>query len=126
MAEDWSAQQRSIADDLRSSGAAFTFTRDCDRTFDPIESAYAGAVPVKFTAYGIFKSLNSAVNFSLSWAPETTIEVGDKLLLLDCAGYTPELEDTVHINGAVWTVKAFSTVEPGGIGLIQTVLIRRV
>lgn len=128
MAEDWKELQSSIAADLKSDGQEFSFTRLAREDFDPIKGAYVGETKKQFTAYGIFRSLGTvslSSSYSFHWQPETTIALGDKLLLLECSTYEPQHGDLLSLDGEDWVVAAWAYLDPSGLPLLQYLLVRR-
>lgn len=129
MAEDWQKMQADITADLKKDGVEFVFTRqnqDAEQ-YDPITGSYLqepDKLQLEFKAYGILKSLGAGSR-AISWIAGTTVEHGDKLLLVDCSTYTPQLEDAVVLYGQAYSVKAISPLEPGIVPLIQYLLLRR-
>lgn len=131
MAEDWQKQRTDITNDLRNDGIEFTIKRKGASIYDPISGQYlSNDEEQTFTAYGIFKSLSySGVyssNYGFSWMQDVTIERGDKIVLLDGSTYSPELEDVFILATGEYTVKAWSLLEPGGVAIIQYILLRKV
>lgn len=135
MAEDWKALQAQITADLKNEGMEFTIRRLPEAKFDALAGQY---IPIteqgqEFKAYGIFKSVGSGSlagsGYTFAWQEGVTIQRGDKIVLLDCSTYAPELEDTfIFSDGAgedMWKVKGISFVEPGGTKLLQYLLIRK-
>lgn len=126
MAEDWQKMQADITSDLRKDGVEFTFTRKPESEYDPEIGSY---LPIsdnqmqEFKAYGIIKSLGSSQN--ALWLAGTTVENGDKMLLVDCSTYKPQLEDSTELYNEIYTIKAIGIIEPGIIPLIQYLLIRK-
>lgn len=128
MAENWQALQTDIANDLRNDGQAFVFVRPGRGEYDPIKGQYAEAVEEQFTAYGIFKSLGTlgiSSMYSFAWQQETSIRTGDKVLLLDGAGYTPQAGDFLVFNDQKWSVVSWAFLDPSGLPLLLYLLVRR-
>lgn len=130
MAEDWLALQKQITRDLKNDGMEFTFTRQNRSMFDPVAGSFRpDAKPETFKAYGIFKSLGSSTiyssNYSKAWLAGLTVERNDKMALIDCTTYAPELEDFTELHDGKYLVKAVSPVEPGGVALIRYILLRK-
>lgn len=129
MAEDWQTLQTEIASDLRADGQEFTFLRPGHGEFDPIAGKYSPAEEQRFTAYGIFKSLGSLSlnsNYSFEWQQETTIRIGDKLLMVDGLNYSPQAGDFLVLDsGEKWAVVSWALLDPSGLSLLQYLLLRR-
>lgn len=131
MAENWSALQLQIAQDLKAEGMTFAIKRKPEAVFDPVLGQYIESGEQQaFTAHGIFKSITTSSiassAYTFAWQEGVTIQKGDKIVLLDCSTYTPALEDHFILSGMAWAVKAWSLIEPGGTPLLQYVLLRRV
>lgn len=136
MAEDWKSLQAQITADLKKDGIEFFIRRKSEAKFDAIAGQYLPPVisePTEFTAYGIFKSVggNSLVSsgYMFAWQEGTTIQRGDKIVLLDCSTYIPQLEDEFvfedGIGEQIWKVKAWAFLQPGFVELLQYALLRR-
>lgn len=124
MAEDWFATQQDVTADLVNEGTSFTFRRRADLNYDPIEGAYNDSTEQSFVLHGIFTSYGLNPPASVIWQPETTVENGDTVLLLDCSELI-RIGDIVEIDGDDWLVKSPSVLRPGGTPLLQYVLIKR-
>lgn len=125
MAEDWLATQQSITADLMNEGTSFIFRRKIEAEYDPIAGVYADSGERVFTSHGIFTSSGMNPPTAFMWQTEATVEQGDIILLLDCAAYSAQLGDLVKIDGVDWFVKSYAPLRPGGVPLLQYVLIKR-
>lgn len=136
MAEDWKALQAQITTDLQKDGIEFFICRRPESKFDAVAGQYlppTASDPTEFMAYGIFKSVGGSSlvssGYTFAWQEGTTIQRGDKIVLLDCSTYTPQLEDEfvfkVGIAEQIWKVKAWAFLQPGLIELLQYVLLRK-
>lgn len=128
MAENWLDLQADISADLRKEGQQFTMSRLVRGEFDPIKSTFESAQEEQFQVFGIFKSLGTLSiesSYSFTWSPETTVRVGDKVLMLECSGYQAQIGDFLVIDGQKWLVIAYALLDPGNVPLLQYALVRR-
>lgn len=130
MAEDWLATRADITADLRNDGTEFTIRRRPEAVYDPISGQYLPTgEEQKFTAYGIFKSISTSslysTNYGFAWQQDVTIQRSDKIVLIDCSTYDPELEDIFVLPSGEYSVKGWSLLEPGGVALLQYILLRK-
>ena len=125
MATNWNQEQQNIFNDLSKEGVMFTFTRCGKGDFDPVSGEYTTGTDVTFQAPGIEKMYNYKTSYAQSFLLQTTVQAGDKVLLLACDSTDIELQDTVLVNGVPWVVTALTPLSPGGVDLIRYVLIRR-
>lgn len=125
MTTNWKQEQQSIYNDLSEEGVMFTFTRPGKGVFDPTCGEYAPADDLVFQLPGIEKIYNSNVHYAQSWAAQTTVEMGDKVLMLACGNTPIQMSDTVMVGGAAWVVMAYTPLSPGSVDLLQFVLIRK-
>lgn len=125
MATNWNQEQQNIFNDLSKEGVMFTFTRSGKGDFDPVSGEYATGTDVTFQAPGIEKMYNYKTSYAQSFLLQTTVQAGDKVLLLACGSTGIELQDTVLVNGVPWVVTALTPLSPGGVDLMRYVLIRR-
>lgn len=125
MATNWNQEQQNIFNDLSKEGVMFTFVRSGKGDFDPVSGEYAAVDEVTFQAPGIEKMYNYKTSYAQSFLLQTTVQAGDKVLLLACGSTDIELQDTVLVNGVPWVVTALTPLSPGGVDLIRYVLIRR-
>ncbi len=123
MGENWESVRGDITSALMQDGRKFVFERLITEEYNPIDAAYLDGKEESFIAYGIFKSLGSKP--TLEYRLQTTIEIGDKVLMLDVSTYTPQIGDMTEIDEELWKVKAFSLLEPAGISLLAYVLISK-
>lgn len=125
MATNWTQEQQNIYNDLSKEGVMFTFTRSGKGAFDPVSGEYATGTDFTFNAPGIEKMYNYKTSYAQSFLQQTTVQAGDKVLLLACDNNEIQLEDTVLVKGVPWAVVAFTPLSPGSIDLLRYVLIRR-
>lgn len=125
MATNWTQEQKNIFDGLVNDGVMFTFVRPGKGDFDPVSGEYATGTDVTFQAPGIEKMYNYKTSYAQSFLLQTTVQAGDKVLLLACGSTDIELQDTVLVNGVAWVVTALTPLSPGGVDLMRYVLIRR-
>ena len=125
MATNWTQEQKNIFDGLVNDGVMFTFVRPGKGDFDPVSGEYAAADDVTFQAPGIEKMYNYKTSYAQSFLLQTTVQAGDKVLLLACGSTDIELQDTVLVNDVPWAVIALTPLSPGGVDLMRYVLIRR-
>ena len=127
MATDWLQEQAEAYADFEDEGAFFAITRTSEGQFDPIAGQYTEGTEEKFSVPGFLKMLFGGVNGAIKWKPESTVEVGDKMLMLAAqdGGYYPQVEDRITLADGDWRIKATAVVEPATIPIVHFVLIRR-
>lgn len=125
MATNWTQEQKNIFDGLVNDGVMFTFVRPGKGDFDPVSGEYAAADEVTFQVPGIEKMYNNKTSYAQSWQQQTTVQMGDKVLMLACNENDIQLQDTVYINGIAWVVIAYTPLSPGSVDLLRYVLVRR-
>lgn len=123
MGENWNAVQADVTNALRQDGREFVFKRQSAEEYDPVTGSYVNPQEETFTAYGIFKSSGSKP--TMEYKLRSTIEIGDKILMVDCSSYMPQLGDVTILDGQEWRVKACASLEPAGLPLLSYILIYR-
>lgn len=125
----WAAMQAEVTADLVKEGVSFVIRRRMQK-FDPIAGQYLSDPQdfLHFTAFGLLKSAGSGFSssvYSVAWQKDSMVQRGDKVVLLECSTYSPQLEDEFLLQQEIWKVKGISALAPGGVDILQYVLLRK-
>lgn len=112
---------------FRADGQLFTFSLKQPGTYSG--GAVVAGAPVPATAWGIETSVTSR-DLGMGNLPGSLVKVGDKKLLVStltdagAALPVPQVDDSVKVGSKVYTVKNVDTLQPGGVPVMHTIVVR--
>ncbi len=104
-------------------GQPVTISRLVPSDYDPATGS-ASMSSVTESGFGVLLELNTMGG---GWqnAPGSLIIGGDKQLLLSTAGISvPQLDDSVLVNGVIYTLVVIKPLAPGGLAIFYDCTIR--
>lgn len=119
MAFDYSSFQSIAISEIANKGQSLTLTRVTTGAFNPATSEITG----DSTADETIKAV--VTEFKEKQIDGSTVQRGDKLLLVSPDFDAPTLKDKITISGLEYSIINVDTVSPAGVDILYKIQVRR-
>lgn len=117
---DSTAEKNDAYADIKADGAAMTFSRNVQGTYNPA----TGVVTNTTLSYATYGLITEYTNFEIDG---TLIKQGDKRIIIGIPAGMPEplQDDNLILGGVTWAVKGVNAVMPSGTAIIYKLQVRK-
>lgn len=103
---------------LKDKGQPMIIRRKAVTTKDPAAGTVTTSAPQDFTVHGVL------VNYNTQLVADGVVQKGDRQAIIEGGVVAPTKEDQLVVEGRIWTIIDFESVNPAGTPVIYKLQVR--